>query len=86
MLWLVVYSSLTNIKVFKNSLSSLMSTTQSKYDSSRYANLILLLKNNSPIVCQCRKNFIGKNMTNPFNSKFEFIHILKDIYICQIEK
>jgi hypothetical protein len=25
-------------------------------------------------------------MTNPFNPKFEFIHILKDTHICQIEK
>jgi len=63
-----------------------MSTTKSKYDSSRYVNLILLLKNNSPIVCQCRRNFIGRKMTNLFNPKFEFIHIFKDIYICQIEK
>lgn len=85
MFWLVAYSSLTNIKVKFFSSSSVMSMTQSKYDSSRYVNLILLLKNNSPIVCQCGKNFIGKN-DKPFNPKFEFIHILKDIHICQIEE
>jgi hypothetical protein len=47
MFWLVVYSSLTNIKVKCFSLSSLMSKIQSKYYSSRYANLVLLLKNKS---------------------------------------